>query len=435
MRTRNGSWRASLRWLAVGGWLLVGVAPSIARAQDEGEGAGDQELPPGHPSMGGGASPHGGGGGAAGGGMPGMFNPPEDTEQPDPLVPPGTIVVELRDADDKPVPDQPVTLGMIIQSIAKGDSRKHDQGTTDASGRAVFRNLDMASAVAYRVSTEYQGGAFAATPFQLQQAKTMHVVLHVYAVTHDVQQAVIVEQAVLAAEVRDDRLQIEQVIDVFNVGKVAWVPLDVDMKLPPGATAFSSQANMSNQGVDEIEGVARLRGTFAPGRHSIDFRWQLPWSGEKDVDFKVGLPPHVAIARVMLPAGTDIKLAVQGFPNAEVRHDGQGQSFLVTEKRVRPDQPRMEELEVGIHDLPSPGPGRWIAAVITATGVGIGLLLAAQRPTKKNERKPDRSARAKVLEELAELERGRASGEIGPKTYERAYRDLIDALARTLVKS
>ena len=60
---------------------------------------------------------------------------------------------------------------------------------------------------------------------------------------------------------------------------------------------------MSDQGVDEVERHARkLRGTFPPGRHAIEFRWQLPWSGDKDVDFDVGMPPHVAIARVMMPA-------------------------------------------------------------------------------------------------------------------------------------
>lgn len=429
MRTRSRRWT----------WMLpavVGLSLATAghaRAQDEGSGDDDsQDLPPGHPTTGSGDNPH-----AGMGSLPGVFNPPEDTEQPDPTVPPGTIVIELRDADDKPVPNQPLTLGMIINSIAKGDSRKHEQGTTDAAGRAVFRDLDMASAVAYRVSVEYQGGTFAATPFQLQQTKTMHVVLHLYAVTHDLQQAVVVNQAVLAAEVRDDRIQIEQVIDVFNVGKVAWVPDDVDMKLPPGATAFSSQANMSGQAVDDIDGVARLRGTFAPGRHSIDFRWQLPWSDEKDVDFRVALPPHVAIARVMVPASTEIKLDVKGFPAAEVRHDNQGQSFLVTERRVRPDQPRMDVLDVGIHDLPVAGPGKWVATGLAAAGVALGLLFAAQRPRrlKDAERKPDRSGRARVLDDLAALERAHAAGEIGPKTYERAHRELIDALARTLAKT
>src|ERR1035438_1484989 len=100
------------------------------------------------------------------------------------------------------------------------------------------------------------------------------------------------------------------------------------MALPPGEKAFGAQASMSDQGVDEVNGAAKLRGTFSPGQHSIEFRWQLPWSGDKDVDFDVGLPPHVAIARVIMAAAGDIKLSATDFPPAEVRKNAKGQTFL-----------------------------------------------------------------------------------------------------------
>jgi hypothetical protein len=394
---------------------------------------GDEELPAGHPAVDD-DNPHARA--AAGtGAMPGTFQPPEDVEQPDPTLPPGVIVVDLHDADDKPVPNELVNLGMLINSIAKGDSRKHLQATTDARGRAVFSDLELASNIAYRISSGYQGGAFAATPFQLQQAKSMHVVLHVYPVTHDIQQALIVVEAVVACEVREDRIQVEQALTIYNLGRVAWQPDNVRMKLPAGYTAFNAQASMSDQGVDEVDGTGRLHGTFAPGRHPVEFRWQLPWSGDADVDFSVGLPPHVAIARVMMPATSDIKLAADGFPPPEVRHDSQGQSFLVTERRLRPDDPKLTGLALGIHDLPTPGPGKWLATLLAACGVAAGLVLAFSGRGRTSVRGEAGSSRASILEELADVERGRASGEIGPKTYERLRRQLIDALARTLVKT
>ena len=425
MRRADGpAWRAALVLGASLGLFLS----DDARAQqaESGQDPTPTGRPPTDPD-----EPHAG---APAGSMPGVFTPPEDTETEDPRLAPGTIAVELHDADDKPVASEVVTLGMIINSVAKGDSRRHLQGTTDAAGRAVFSQLETASNIAYRVSAGYQGGAFAATPFQLGQVKSMRVVLHVYPVTRDIQKAVVVSEATLAAEVRDDRIQIEEILNFYNLGRVAWQPDDVLMKLPDEATAFSAQANMSDQGVDDVYAHAKLRGTFAPGRHSVQFRWQLPWSNEADVAFEVGLPPHVAIARVMLPAAAGIQLGVAGFPNADVRHDQQGQSFLVTEKRLKPDDPRLTSLAVGIHDLPTAGWGRFVAASLAALGVGLGLLLAFGRRTD-TRRGEDRSGRDAVLEELAELERGRRSGEVGPRTYERAYRELIDALARTLVKS
>lgn len=402
------------------------LSSGLARAQDEGE------LPPGHPPIDP-SSPHGGA--MPGSGMPGVFNPPEDTEQEDPLLPPGTIAVNLRDADDKPVAGETVTLGILVNSIAKGDSKSHVQHTTDSAGRTLFTGLETASSIAYRVSVGYQGGAFAAMPFQMQQVKSMHVVLHVYPVTHDVQQALIVAEATLASEMRDDRVQVEEVFTIYNLGRTAWQPLDLQMKLPAGETAFAAQASMSDQGVDEVQGQAHLHGTFPPGRHTVEFRWQLPWSQDKDVDFQVGLPPHVAIARVMLPASSDIKLAVAGFPPTEVRHDTQGQSFLVTERKLGPQDPKLTTVSVGIHDLPTPGPGRMVAVILAAAGVAAGLLFAfGQRPAQPSG-KSARSVRASVLEELAELEKGHASGEVGPKTYERARRELLDTLARTLAES
>lgn len=416
--------------------LMLGIAlalgtPSVVHAQDESE----DELPPGHPSVD--DNPHAQpGAGQGAGGMPGVFQPPQDTEQEDPSLPEGTIAVDLRDAEDKPVRGEQVTLGILVNSVAKGDSRQHMQATTDATGRAVFGNLERASNIAYRVSVGYEGGLFAAMPFQMQQVKAMRVVLHVYPVTHDIQKALIVAEATIATEMRDDRLQVEEVLTFYNLGPIAWQPLDLDMKLPDGATAFSAQQSMTDQGADELGGRARLRGTFPPGRHTVDFRWQLPWSGDKDVDFSLGMPPHVAIARVMLAATADIKLTVDGFPSAELRRNEEGQSFLVTERRLRPDEPKLATLSVGIHDLPSPGPGRVVAALLALAAIATGLVISFRRSAEGPERKaPSKRDRKVILEELADLERARVSGDVGPKTYERAYRGLIDALARTLAES
>jgi hypothetical protein len=366
----------------------------------------------------------------SGDGTSDFFQPPEDEEREDTSLPEGTIAVELRDADDHPVPNEMVTLGALINSIAKGDTRKHYQMTTNERGEAVFSHLEVASNIAYRVSSGFQGGSFAATPFQIPQGKAIRVVLHVYPVTRDLASAVVVSQAVLAVELRDDRLQIEEELTIFNLGRNAWQPEGSSMALPSGFTGFTAQASMSDQGVDDIDGAARLRGTFSPGQHSIEFRWQLPWGGEKNVDFEIGLPPHTAIARVLMPAAGQVKLLATDFPPAEIRRDSQGQAFLVTERRIRPDDTRLQSLDLGVHDLPTPGPGRLIATSIAALAVGLGLVIAFARRERSGS-KPD-DGHASLLEELALLERAHAAGAVGVRTYERARRELIDALAYSL---
>jgi hypothetical protein len=417
----------ALALLLAGGACLVGSTAAADEQPDEPDEPG--ELPAGHPTVDD-QNPHARAGG--GGGVPGMFNPPEDVEQPDPSQPPGTITVELRDADDRPVPREELTLGILVNSVAKGDSRKHLQATTDDRGRATFSGLETASNIAYRVSSGYQGAAFAATPFQLQQAKAMRVVLHVYPVTRDIREALVVAEATVVCEVREDRIQMEEALTVYNLGRTAWQPDGVTMNLPEGFTAFNSQASMSDQGVDDDGGHAKLRGTFAPGRHSVEFRWQLPWSGDKDVDFSVGMPPHTAIARVMMPATGDVKLVAQGFPPSETKHDQQGQSFLVTERRLRPEDPKLTALALGIHDLPTPGWGRSIATMLAACAMMIGIVFAFSSRPRSPSASSRKATRASLLEELAQLEDARANGNVGPKTYERARRELIEALAHTL---
>jgi hypothetical protein len=400
------------------------VAPGASAAP----GATDQSLPAGHPPVGEPGTPaHGESGGA----VPGLFEPPEDVEQPDPMLPAGTVAVDLFDANDQPVANETVTLGMLINSIAKGDSRKHVQASTNDRGRVVFGGLETASNIAYRVSSGFQGGAFAAPPFQLEHAKAMHVVLHVYPVTHDLQHALIVAEVVVAAEVREDRIQVEEVLKLYNLGRTAWVPEDVRMALPDGFTAFNTQAAMSDQRVEEVERSAALKGTFPPGRHSVDFRWQLPLSGMTDFDFEVGLPPHVAGARVMMPAASEIKLTASGLPPAEIRQDARGQKFLVTERRLRPEDPKLTTLTIGIHGLPTPGPGRLIATLFAAFGVAVGLAFSFSRRLPFSATTDPKTVRFLLLEELGELEQARLDGEVGAKTYARTRGEIMDALART----
>ncbi|MGH7270470.1 MAG: hypothetical protein ACREJ3_08565, partial [Polyangiaceae bacterium] len=406
-------------WVALGMTVaLLGVA-GAGFAQ-----TGAAALPEGHPSAGA-QNPHAHPGRA--GSMPGVFEPPDDVENPDKTLAPGTIAVDLRDPDDKPVSGEVVTLGALVNSIAKGYSHKHFQATTDAGGHAVFSGLQTASNIAYRVSVGYQGGAFAATPFQLAQAKAMHVVLHVYPVARSLDKALIVCEASIAAELRDDRIHVEEALTVYNLGRTAWQPQDVRLSLPEGYTAFSAQASMSDQGVDEVSGSGKLRGTFSPGRHAVDFRWQIPWSGAADVDFDVGLLPHVAIARVMMPASSRVKLIVAGFPQTAVQHDDRGQTFLVTERRLRPDDARLSSLSIGIHGLPTPGPGRLVATFLASCGVGLGLVFAASGGKRRRDPGDEGSDAAQdaLLADLADLESAHASGQVGPRTYERARKELL----------
>jgi hypothetical protein len=358
-----------------------------------------------------------------------MFQPPADGAAEDPSLPVGTVDVMIADPTGKPMVGTPVTLGVVFNSIAKGESRKRLLATTNAQGIARFEHLETGSAVAYRpmVITD---GTFSVMPFRLPEKGGMKALLHVYPIVESVEAAMIVAQSILYTEIKDDRVQVQQAFRIFNFGKNAWSPKDLVIKLPENFTAFTTQQGMSDVGVDAVpkQGV-RVHGTFGPGQHELEFRWQLPYSGEPDVMFDVGMAPHVAAARVIAPASRDMKLEVPGFPPPKSTSDGQGQRALVTEKQLRRDETPLKTVSVVIRGLPTEGPGKFIATFLAAGGLGLGLVLGTQKPAKKNPKQE----RDRLLAELTELERAHSAGDVGPKTYAKARRELLDALARTFV--
>jgi hypothetical protein len=126
-----------------------------------------------------------------------------------------------------------------------------------------------------------------------------------------------------------------------------------------------------------------------------------------------------------------VKLVGGGFPAADIRRDSRGQSFLVTERRVRPDDPRISSVDVGLRGLPSRGLGRYVAAACAAVAVLVGIFFAFRR----RKASPAPGNPQGILDDLLALERALAEGEIGPRTYERARRDMIDALALALARA
>ena len=394
--------------------------------------------PPGRP----GGPPSGNaghGGQRGGGGPPGMFEAPPDTVEDDEHLPPGTIAITILDPDNRPIPRAGIVLAILHNTVAKGENATKENRAADDNGNARFDKLESTVGVSYRVTVPIDGALFGSFPFQLAQGKGKRVVVHVYPVTRDINAALIVLQTILYMEMKDDRVQLQEAVGVFNFGRVAWVPEDTVLGLPNEFTAFTT-GEMTDTGVvaETAPGKkgARLRGTFGPGRHDVEFRWQLPYSGAKDVEFELGLPPHVAVARVIAAASAQMRLDVGGFEAAQGKNDEQGQHLLITEKQLKRDDPPLKSIKIALRNLPTIGWARVIASGFAVVGVfaGIGIALTLKRPTKKKGATDSRAKleRGDILKELEELEKAHLAGDVGPKTYERARRDLIDALARTL---
>lgn len=394
----------------------------------------DEDLPPGHPAP------------ATGARAPSAQDRlPEDASDVDAQLPAGSIVVEVRDGSDRPMPHADVTLGILQQSVAKGESRRRTAKQADDSGTARFDGLEFGAGVAYRVTVPWGAGqssepaTYAASPFQLDLHHGQRVKIHVYPVTSRISDAMVGMDGIVYMELRDDVVQFDELFRVYNLGKVTWVPSDVVLGLPPGYKAFTAQKEMSDTGFDDASPRgAKMRGTYSPGQHETQFRYQVPYSGGESIEFSLSLPPHVARLRVMAEASKGMTLHVTDLPEAVSERNQGGQRILLTERQLRAGEQPLSRLRIVLDNIPTEGSAKWVATAIAAATMAFGLYAAfeQEKHRTKTERRTDdqeaERARKRLVTEIAALDQARQAGEVGPKAYDRIRAVLIDALARLM---
>jgi hypothetical protein len=400
------------------GALPSGHPPVPEEAND------DEDAPP---------NPHGAAG--ARGGDPRFYQAPPDGSQDDPQLPVGTVVVSLRDAQDQPIPHAKFTLSELFNTVARGESPERiTERDVGDDGTLRIENLTIGTGTTYRVSSKRAGGQYALPRFALNDKAGKRAVLHLFDTSPNIDELSAGIQGVVYVTLKEDVIQVEQLISVFNLGEVAWVP-EAPFKLPDGFKAFNKQESPSEARIDEVKDHgAALRGTFGPGRHDLDFRYQVPLEGNEKQTIRIELPPSVAQMRVMAESSRSMVLKVVGFPDAQkVARDGK--RLLVTERQfARSERSQQSSIEIALSGLPVPGPGRWIAAILSVIALGSGIAYVARRrddgEIDDDTRNDLVEAREALLAEFVALERAHRSGEIGPKSYARLRSSLLDALAQ-----
>ena len=364
-----------------------------------------------------------------------LHAPPQNTAQETPSLPSGSIDATMLDPDGKPLANVPVTLGIVENSVAKGEARRRELAVSDGDGRVHWDKLQTGTGVAYRLSVAKDGATFAVTPFQLGPERGMEAKLYVYPVVHAIRDAVILSKGTMFIEFKDDRVQIEQVLAIANFGKTAWVPDNYTLSVPDGLQAFVGEQGMSDVAMDKVDGKneLRLRGTFAPGQQQLAYRWQLPYAGQREISIDADAPPNMAQARVLAAAAKQMRLQVEGMGDGKP-DEMQGQRMLSVEWDQLQNRAPMKAFKVRLHDIPEIGLPTWLIKTGAALSafVALGAIAMLRGDKARNDARAKKDARGHLLEELAELERAHATGEVGPKTYERARRDLVDRIALTL---
>ncbi|HEY3500991.1 MAG TPA: hypothetical protein VGK73_40135 [Polyangiaceae bacterium] len=359
---------------------------------------------------------------------------PVDRIEPAPDLPRGTIEALILDANEQPIPQREVRLGILFQKIAEGESRSSRDGVTGPNGVVRFDGLDSSSSFSYRIATKLAPAEYASQPFNLRENGGMRVVVHVFPATADPSKTMVGMRGFFYIETRDDVFQVEVLFRVINLGKVAWVPEQAFMDLPAGFKAFSAGQAMSDVKFEAVEGRgARLVGTFPPGSRDASFRFQVPKPAEHSVTFRASTPPRTVEMRVIAVAGKNMGMSVEGFDAPQEGNGPTGDRVLVTRKLVSRTSPEVGPFVVTLTGLPVPGNGRWVAAGIAfALALCGGAAAGGKLRLVSSERSEGDRARARelLLAELVNLEHAKQRSEIGPNAYERTRRHFADALTR-----
>lgn len=393
---------------------------------------GDDDMPPGH-----GENPHGGnphGGAPHGGDARGLREAPQNTTAEDPTLPRGTVVIEVLSPDDKPIPSQEVTIGVVDQSISKGESRRRVTQLTGPEGRTTFEIPEATSETAVRISVVRDGATSAAPPFRLPQKAGMRVIVYSFPVVREASKAQVAMQGILYIEPRDEVLQIEGAYRIYNLGQTAWLATNEEVTLPATFKAFTSQKGMDDLSWDGTKTGATFRGTVPPGMHETAYRFQIPLDGQEEMSIDLGLLPNVQSYRVIAESPKGATLEVEGFPPAITTNNGNGQRILVSERTTDRVDPTFRRVKLRFGGLPTRSKGRWVAVILAISAAAGGLWAAMQLRVKASYVDPAElvQARELLLSELTSLEKARAANEIGPKTYQRVREELLGALARLL---
>jgi hypothetical protein len=326
-----------------------------------------------------------------------------------------------------------VSIDILHSTVAKGDRNESTSHATDDTGSARFDGLASGTGHAYHVTTSRGSAKFSLTPFGLGQGGGKRVTIHSYEISGNLEDLPVAMQAAAYMSLREDAIQVEELITVYNLGPVAWVA-DLPIALPKGFKAFNKQDTSDEGRIEEAPNVgAALRGTFAPGRHDIDFRYQVPLDNQASQSMHIALPPRIMQARVLAEASKTMTLNVSGFPAAQpVERDGK--RILVTEQQGNRATGGMPSLDITLAGLPTPGEGRWVAVALALLAVVAGFVYLLQGGgdgvLDEDGRRDLVEARDALLDELVALERAHKSGEVGPRTYGRVRASLLDALAR-----
>lgn len=354
-------------------------------------------------------------------------------------LPAGTIEVEARAPDATPSPGLPVKLTVLQRSPAVGERRTLLHAVTDPRGVARFATLTADSEHWFVATVEHGGAAYASEPFQLDPAHGSRVFIPIFPSTSDLGSTSLSVRCFVLLSLRDDVIHVDLVLRVLNEGERTWLPAGYHLSLPAGWRALSVPDPSATPRFVEVPGGAELVGALPPGEHEAALSFQLanpahgflPWTQRESATIELVAPPRVVHAAVWIERLPGLRLGVDGFAVPRSARAPDGTPGLLVESTWAGPADVPAVVPIRLDGMPLRGGAPFFTILGSLALLAWGLAgLSRPSPTSRPAEVDVERARARLLEEIATLERALGVGFIGPQTHETARRALVEALAR-----
>lgn len=299
----------------------------------------------------------------------------------DPSLPAGTLIVELRDAEGKPLPK----ASIFVESSNDGGRGRRLRTETDETGVVRVQDLPTAETESIVVGHEAAGGVLTASaPFGLPPHGGARLLLVVPERTGDVE-VVAIEHLHVVLEREGSLLRVTETFSLATAQGAIFANTEgLSLPLPRGAAGlrFADAEKMASKARLTDEGVV-FTATIPPSGDELTIVFDLPIeSGSAELEQEIPLETRAAqVISTWTQGGA--RLTVAGFPDTETAELRSGLTAQVAATQGLPGGRLRLKLE-GITDGPEAlRRTMTLVACIAILALGLGLWI------RRRVRRPD----------------------------------------------
>jgi len=336
-------------------------------------------------------------------------------------LPAGTLEIALLGEDGKPMPNQLVQVGQVIEGAVKSM-----KATSDAAGLVRFDGLTTGEAAGYAAIIKHQGMRLGTEPFRMDTQKGMRGEIRALARTDDPKVLRFDDRSRVILEVAEDAVQVMEELVFKNASDRIFDPgaKGLLVPLPEGFEGTREFEGSTPLDIRAGEGVA-VKSPIPPNNGAmfatrLRFGFVMPAGGASSIEIRQPLPFGAEGVRLLVPANANLTVEAAGMRPQPDAKDAQGNVVKIFDlDNIAPGG----ALALTVRGLPAIAhTGRNIAGILCLLMVVAALIFS---PRSRQVAHAEASAaqlterREKLFAELVALEQRRRQAKAQGKTEEK----------------